>query len=393
MVTGNGKRRVKEFCNRQFYEAVNSKQRIKIFQGGSRSGKSWALMQYCLYLITTESKPITISIVRKTLPALKRSVLRDFNIIAKSLGVYYMGEFNKTELVFNYNGHTIEFFSADDAQKIRGSTRDVLWCEECNELNIEDFRQLSMRTKREILMSFNPSDPVHFIYDLCERDDADLFISTYRDNKFIAPEVKKELERLKKRDPDFWRVYGEGQRAVFSQRQIFRDWNYIDESEFPEELDWFMGCDFGYTNDVAAICLIAKKNDKVFVKEVLYKTGMTNRDIANHLKSLGLENLLMYCDSAEPKSIEELRQMGILAKGAIKGAGSINAGLSLMKEFDFYISNKATNVKSEQMKYVWEELKDGTIINKACDRDNHAMDCLRYGLYSKFKNRNEFFVI
>ena len=393
MVTGNGKRRVKEFCNRQFYEAVNSKQRIKIFQGGSRSGKSWALMQYCLYLITTESKPITISIVRKTLPALKRSVLRDFNIIAKSLGVYYMGEFNKTELVFNYNGHTIEFFSADDAQKIRGSTRDVLWCEECNELNIEDFRQLSMRTKREILMSFNPSDPVHFIYDLCERDDADLFISTYRDNKFIAPEVKKELERLKKRDPDFWRVYGEGQRAVFSQRQIFRDWNYIDESEFPEELDWFMGCDFGYTNDVAAICLIAKKNDKVFVKEVLYKTGMTNRDIANHIKSLGLDDLLMYCDSAEPKSIEELRQMGILAKGAIKGAGSINAGISLMKEFDFYVSNKATNVKSEQMKYVWEELKDGTIINKPVDKHNHAADALRYGLYSKFKNRNEFFVI
>ena len=393
MVTGNGKRRVKEFCNRQFYEAVNSKQRIKIFQGGSRSGKSWALMQYCLYLITTETKPITISIVRKTLPALKRSVLRDFNIIAKSLGVYYMGEFNKTELVFNYNGHTIEFFSADDAQKIRGSTRDVLWCEECNELNIEDFRQLSMRTKREILMSFNPSDPVHFIYDLCERDDADLFISTYRDNKFIAPEVKKELERLKKRDPDFWRVYGEGQRAVFSQRQIFRDWNYIDESEFPEELDWFMGCDFGYTNDVAAICLIAKKNDKVFVKEVLYKTGMTNRDIANHIKSLGLDDLLMYCDSAEPKSIEELKQMGILAKPAIKGAGSINAGISLMKEFDFYVSNKATNVKSEQMKYVWEELKDGTIINKPVDKHNHAADALRYGLYSKFKNRNEFFVI
>ena len=393
MVTGNGKRRIKEFCNRQFYEAVNSKQRIKIFQGGSRSGKSWALMQYCLYLITTETKPITISIVRKTLPALKRSVLRDFNIIAKSLGVYYLGEFNKTELVFNYNRHTIEFFSADDAQKIRGSTRDVLWCEECNELNIEDFRQLSMRTKREILMSFNPSDPVHFVYDLCERDDADLFISTYRDNKFIAPEVKKELERLKKRDPDFWRVYGEGQRAVFSQRQIFRDWNYIDESEFPDELEWFMGCDFGYTNDPTAICLIAKKNDKVFVKEVLYKTGMTNRDIANHLKSLGLDDLLMYCDSAEPKSIEELKQMGILAKPAIKGAGSINAGLSLMKEFDFYISNKATNVKSEQMKYVWEELKDGTIINKAVDRDNHAMDCLRYGLYSRFKNRNEFFVI
>ena len=393
MVTGNGKRRIKEFCNRQFYEAVNSKQRIKIFQGGSRSGKSWALMQYCLYLITTETKPITISIVRKTLPALKRSVLRDFNIIAKSLGVYYLGEFNKTELVFNYNRHTIEFFSADDAQKIRGSTRDVLWCEECNELNIEDFRQLSMRTKREILMSFNPSDPVHFVYDLCERDDADLFISTYLDNKFIAPEVKKELERLKKRDPDFWRVYGEGQRAVFSQRQIFRDWNFIDESEFPDELEWFMGCDFGYTNDPTAICLIAKKNDKVFVKEVLYKTGMTNRDIANHLKSLGLDDLLMYCDSAEPKSIEELKQMGILAKPAIKGAGSINAGLSLMKEFDFYISNKATNVKSEQMKYVWEELKDGTIINKAVDRDNHAMDCLRYGLYSRFKNRNEFFVI
>ena len=216
-------KRVTEFCNKQFYEAVNSDKRLNIFQGGTRSGKSWSLMQYCLYLMTTEKEPLTISIVRKTLPALKRSVLRDFLHISRQLGIYWNGVHNKSENTFEFNGHTLEMFSADDAQKIRGSARDILWINEGNELFFEDYQQLVMRTRKKIYIDFNPSDPVHYLYDLAERDDANLFISTYKDNKFLPKELIDEIERIRERDPDYWRVYGEGQRAVFSEKQIFKN--------------------------------------------------------------------------------------------------------------------------------------------------------------------------
>ena len=153
----SGKRQtIKEFCNKQFYQALNSDKRLRIFQGGTRSGKSWSLQQYCLYLMDTEIKPLTISIVRKTLPALKRSVIRDFLHISKNLGMYWKGVHNRSENTFEYKGHTLEFFSADDAQKIRGSARDILWLNEGNELLFEDYRQLAMRTRGHILIDFNP---------------------------------------------------------------------------------------------------------------------------------------------------------------------------------------------------------------------------------------------
>lgn len=385
--------RVKQYCNKQFYEALNSNKRIRVFQGGSRSGKSWAMMQYIMYLITTSEEPLMISIVRKTLPALKRSVLRDFDYIAKETGIYWQGEFNKSELVFIYGKHKIEFFSTDDEQKLRGSTRDILWCEECNEISLIEFRQLNIRTKKIVLMSFNPSDPVGWFYDVADGEDSDLFISTYKDNKFLPEAMVKEIEKMQSKDPDFWRVYGEGQRAFFSQRQIFTSWNYIPEHDIPDELDWFLGCDFGFTNDPSCILKIAKKNNRVYVKELLYKTGMTNMDIANFIKEKKLQDTIMYCDSAEPKSIEELRQLGCLAKAAVKGAGSINAGISLIKEFDIYVSDNSHNVKREQTRYVYEELKDGTITNKPVDKNNHTTDALRYGLYSRYGKRTEFFVI
>lgn len=387
------RQKITEYCNKQFYEAVNSNNRLKIFQGGTRSGKSWSLQQYCLYLMTILEKPITISIVRKTLPALKRSVIRDFLHISKNLGIYWKGIHNKSENVFEFNGHTLEFFSADDAQKIRGSSRDILWLNEGNELLFEDYRQLAMRTRKEIIIDFNPSDPIHWIYDLMERDDADTFFSTYKDNKFLPKELVSEIERIKNRDPDYWRVYGEGQRAIFSSRQIFSNWKYIPKSDFPEFDDTIVGIDFGYSQDVAAICEVGKVGDKLYVHEWLYKKGMTNRDLAEFLKKNKLNDKLTFCDSAEPKSIEELRQMNVLAKPSVKGQGSVNAGISLLKEFEIIISNESKNFKKEQVSYLWEELKDGTIVNKPVDKMNHLMDSLRYCVYSKYKYRNDFFVV
>lgn len=387
------RKRIEQYCNKQFYEALQSNQRLKIFQGGSRSGKTYSIMQYLLYLMTITKEPLVISVIRKTLPALKRSVLRDFLNISKDIGIYWDGVFNKAENTFSYNGHTLEFFSADDSQKIRGSARDIAWLNEGNELLLEEYRQLAMRTRGNIIIDFNPSDPIHWIYDLTERDDVDLFLSTYKDNKFLPKELIKEIERLKDRDPDYWRVYGQGQRAVFSERQIFRNWNYIAHNEFPELDDVVLGCDFGFSMDNLAICMVGKQNDKLYIHELMYKKGMTNRDIANFLKENKLNEMLMYCDSAEPKSIEELRQMNIWAKPAIKGPGSINAGISLLKEYDIYVSHESKNIQKEQQGYLYEQLKDGTIINKPSGGSDHLMDSIRYATYSRWKNRNDFFVI
>ena len=388
------KRGVKEFCNIQFYQTLNSKKRIKVHQGGTRSGKTYAIVQYLIYKITTAKEPLTISVVRKTLPALRRSVMRDFINIADKLGIYYLGEHNKSENIFKYNGHTVEFLSADEPQKIRGAKRDICFINEGNELHFEDFRQLSMRTTTEMIIDFNPSDPVHWIYDeIIDRDDCDLFITTYKDNKFLPSELVKEIERIRERDPDYWLVYGEGQRAVFSDRQIFKNWKYIPLAEFPEFDQTSIGIDFGFSNDPCSIIEIAKVSDKIYINELCYQKGMTNRDIAEFLKSIGKNNVLAYCDSAEPKSIEELRQMDVWAKAATKGSGSINAGISLLKEFDIIVSNESTNIKREQQTYFWEQLKDETIINKPIDKNNHAMDAIRYAVYSQYRNRTDFFVI
>ena len=390
----SSKRRVKEFCNIQFYQTLNSKKRIKVHQGGTRSGKTYAIVQYLIYKITTAKEPLTISIVRKTLPALRRSVMRDFINIADKLGIYYLGEHNKSENIFKYNGHTIEFLSTDEPQKIRGAKRNICFINEGNELHYEDFRQLSMRTTDEIIIDFNPSDPVHWLYEeIIDRDDCDLFITTYKDNKFLPSELVREIERIRERDPDYWLVYGEGQRAVFSDRQIFKGWQYIPLKDFPEFDDTTIGIDFGFSNDECAIVEIAKVKDKIYINELCYRKGMTNRDIAEFLKSIGKNNVLAFCDSAEPKSIEELRQMDIWAKGATKGAGSINAGISLLKEFQIIVSDESKNIKREQQTYFWDQLKDETIINKPVPKNDHMMDAIRYAVYSQYRNRNDFFVV
>ena len=146
-------------CNIQFYQCLDSKKRIKIFQGGTRSGKTYAICQYIIHIILTQKKPQIITIARKTLPAIRASVYRDFMGILESLGIIYNGYMNKSEMIYYYNQHKVEFISVDEPQKIRGRKRDILYINEANELTYEDFRQLIMRTTGEVLLDFNPSAP------------------------------------------------------------------------------------------------------------------------------------------------------------------------------------------------------------------------------------------
>jgi len=388
---------IEQRCNRQFYDLIESNKRFKIHQGGTRSGKTFAICQYLTYLLTSTKEPLIISIVRKTLPALKGSVLRDFVLILQQTGLYFEGTHNKAENTFTYGDHIVEFLSVDEPQKIRGRKRNIAFLNEANELNIEDFRQINMRCTDFLILDFNPSDPVHWIYDeIIPRVDCDTWITTYKDNKFLSKDLVFEIERMKARDPDYWRVYGEGQKAVYSARQIFNNWNFLPYDEFPEfdpAAEAVIGLDFGFSNDESAATLIFKKNDKLFIHELLYKKGMTNSDLVEYFKKLGYEDVLFYADAAEPKSIEQIKRDGLLIKPAIKGQGSINAGISLLKEFDVYVSKESKNIIKEYNNYYWEELKDGTIVNKPKDKFNHAMDSIRYGVYSQYGKKQNFFVI
>lgn len=384
--------------NRQFYDLKSSTARLRVHQGGTRSGKTYAVCQYLIWLLTESKEPLVISIIRKTLPALKGSVQRDFLEIAEAVGMYDNGaNLNKVEGHFTYSNHLVEFLSVDTPQKIRGRKRNIAFLNEANELDMEDFRQINMRCTDFMILDFNPSDPVHWIYDeIIPRNDCDTWITTYKDNKFLPDDLVYEIERMRERDPDYWRVFGEGQKAVFSARQIFTNWTFMSHREFPEfdrDSEGVIGLDFGYTNDPTSANYIVRKGDNIYIHELIYKTGLTNSDIVDELKHLGYDQTLIFYDAAEPKSGEEMKRLGMFVKPAVKGTGSINAGISLLKEFNIIVSQESKNIIKEYNNYYWQEIKDGTIINKPVDRFNHAMDAIRYGVYSQYAKRADFFVI
>lgn len=381
-------------ANIQFEQLLNSQKRFITLQGGTRSGKTFAVCQYIVYLLRTSTKPLTISVIRKTLPAVKASVMRDLISILEDTGDYFAGIHNKAENTFKYKNHLLEFLSVDEPQKIRGRKRSIAFLNEANELTLEDFRQINMRTTQKVIIDFNPSEVTHWIYDeVIPREDCDTYISTYKDNLFLGDDLVHEIERMKERDPDYWRVYGEGQRAFYSKKQIFNNWRFMPAEQMPEFDNPVIGIDFGFSVDPTSIVLVQKVNEKLYIKELLYKTGLTNQDIADFLKAGGYSDTLCFYDSAEPKSGEELKRQSILVKPAIKGAGSVNAGISLLKEFDIFVSDDSKNIQKEYNSYFYTELKDGTIINKPVDRYNHSMDAIRYAVYSQYSKRTEFFVI
>jgi len=343
-------------CNVQFYQTINTDKRIVIHQGSSRSGKTYALCQYVIYLLTTRKDKLVITIARKTLPALKGSVYRDFIEIAQKVGIYNFAEINKAELTFKYKEHLVEFISLDNEMKVRGRKRDICWLNEANEFYLSDFEQLALRTSERILCDFNPSDVIHWLYDISNRSDAELFITTFEDNAFLDEEIKKEILRMKETDTDRWRVFGLGLRANFKTGAIFDNWQWIDYKDFlnKEHCEVAYSMDFGFSNDPTTIIEIRRKNDRLYVNELLYKKGLTNQDIYQEIKNLKLEEEIFVCDSAEPKSIEELKRLGLYAKPSQKGKDSILNGIQTIKEYTVFASKESKNLFTEYQYYVWE---------------------------------------
>lgn len=384
-------------CNKQFYQTLNSDKRIICHQGGSRSGKTYAICQYLIYLLTTRKKKLVITIARKTLPALKGSVYRDFLEIADKVGILQFSIINKAEMTIKYKNHLVEFISLDNEMKVRGRKRTHCMLNEANEFFKEDFDQLSLRTTEKIILDFNPSDVIHWIYsDICTRDDCDTFITTFEDNAFLDEEIKKEILRMKERDSDMWRVYGLGERATFKEGQIFDKWRWIDYKKFidKEDCEIVYGIDWGYSNDPTAIVEVRRKNDKLFVHELLYKKNLTNQDIYNEIKNLDLVEEIFICDSSEPKSLEDLKRLGLYCKASIKGAGSVMNGIQTIKEYDVYASKQSKNLLQEYQYYTWETNKNSQTINKIKQNGmDHLMDAFRYAVTTGLARQSSLIIV
>ena len=313
--------------------------------------------------------------------------MRDFFEILNSNQMYGEEYHNKSSSEYYLYNNLVEFISLDEPRKVRGRKRNLLFINEANDLTYEDWQQLIFRTTDKVIIDYNPSDEFHWIYEKVKtRDDADFFITTYKDNPFLEKSIIDEIERLKVTDENYWRIYGQGLIGK-SQSLIFK---YQVIEQIPEDCDFLSyGMDFGYTNDPTTLIAVFIKNDNLYVDELIYQTGMTNRDIGNRLKSLDIKNRdEIYADSSEPKSIQEIRLMGFNIRPSQKGRDSVNIGIDMLKRYIIHITKRSENTIKEFQHYKWKEDKVGNVTNTPVDQYNHTTDAIRYACFSKLSRPN-----
>ena len=354
------------------------KKRIKIIQGGTSAGKTFGILPILIDKATKQSG-LEISIIAESIPHLRRGALRDFLKIMKWTNRYFDERFNKSHLKYEFaNGSFIEFFSADDSSKLRGARRDILYINECNNVNFEAYNELAIRTKREVYLDFNPANEFWVHTELKDESDADFIILTYKDNEGLDEGIVQQIEknRLKAATSSYWanwwKVYGLGELGQL-QGAVFTNYKIIDK--IPQDARLIgIGLDFGYTNDPSAIIEVYKHNETRILNEVKYQTGMLNSDIAKVLP----KSIPVYADSAEPKSIADIQRYGITIKGVTKGRDSVNYGIDVMQAQSYLVTSSSTNLIKELRSYCWDVDKAGKRLNKPIDNFNHALDAVRY---------------
>lgn len=365
-------------------EAYESKKyRVIANQGSTRSSKTYSVCQLlALYIPNTEKK--SISIVSPSLPHLKRGARRDFLEILEASGTYTDAQFNKTDNVYHYpNGSYVEFFGVDEPGKVRGPGRDILFVNEANLIPFAIYTQLALRTNGIIFLDFNPVDEMSWVYDVADAPGNLLIHSTYQNNRSnLSKEIIEEIERLKDADENLWKVFGLGERGK-STELVYTHWKTC--RELPGRGERFFGQDFGY-NVPSALVDIEVYEGAVYVDEVIYETRLTTGDLIERYKQTGVfKNREIFCDNAEPKTIEELRRVGYNAKEADK---DVTEGIRKVKSMPLYITDRSTNILKEIKGYKWKTDINGKVV-KDKDRDepvkfmDHAMDALRYGVFTK----------
>ena len=360
---------------------INGKNLI-INQGGSSSSKTYSILQLIIYMMyhpTVENK--TFSIVSESYPHLQKGAMFDFFNILKKDNIYNSDNHNISQSTYKINTNILQFFSVEDESKVRGPRRDFLFVNEANNIKFDTFRQLNMRTLCTTFIDFNPVAEF-WAHQLLGQPNVEYIHSTYKDNRFTPQKVVDEIERLKDIDPNWYRIYALGEIGS-TEGLVFNNFT-IDNFELSDKK--YFGLDFGFTNDPTCLVSVFKKGDTLYVDELFYQTNLTNQDISNMFIQVGLRKSsdIIYCDSAEPKSIEELHRLGWIVKPSIKGPDSITTGINTLKQHKIVISKRSLNLIKEMRNYSWMKDKNNQYINKPIGID-HAIDALRYCVSSHFR--------
>lgn len=357
---------------------VNPRIRGIASKGGTRSSKTWSTLQLLHLLCVNSEKPLVISCVAATLPMVKRGMLRDYKQMLLAENEWDENAFNKSECTYTYtNGCMIEFFGVDNASKVHGSARDILFVNEAQSIPREIFRQLDIRTRKKVIIDFNP---VRKFWGETEFvGDRYLTIhSTYKDNPYLSEEQVSAIEK-NRNDANWWRVYGEGETGGV-EGNVYPEYEVIED--MPETFTGrCLGLDFGFVNDPTAIVDIRFQGWDLYVDLLCYETGLLNANIAEYLTVNGINRIVTVCDNAEQKSIVELQQKRVKAMPCIKGRGSVAGGIAQVKQFKLHVTKRSVKLLDELDNYKWikDEATD-TYTNEPIDAWNHALDAMRYGV-------------
>jgi len=381
-----------------FEWTANATDPIVIHSGGTNSGKTHSILQYLLALCVT-LPGIVVTVVGQDIPNLKKGAYRDAKHILNDTDAFNqnLSSHNKSEREFRFkNSSVMEFNSYDDAQDAKSGKRDHLFLNEANGIKKSIFDELEVRTTQQTFIDFNPTARF-WAHDMQGRDDVKWFDSTYLNNPFLEPSIRKKIEayepsaeNIKNKTANEWRwmVYGLGKVGRL-EGLVFRDFEV--STDWPEKYKWrVFGLDFGFTNSPTALVEIRYAHGNLYWKQHMYQTGLTNPDISEELTRLGFsDDELIVADSAEPKSIEELKRKNWYIEAAVKGKDSVNQGIDAIKRYPIIVDAGSKDLIEEFSSYQWKENKDGKSTNKPIDSFNHGIDAGRYGLSTRILNQRE----
>jgi phage terminase large subunit len=353
------------------YEALNDQGiRFVINEGGSRSSKTYSLCQLVIiYCLQNNNK--VVSIIRKTFPALRATVLRDFIEILKELNIYSVEDHNKSEHIYTFpNGSIVEFFSVDDEQKIRGRKRDIAWCNEANELYFDDFTQLNMRTESKLIFDYNPSESTSWLYEL-PTEESILIKSTYKDNPFLPQSIRAQIEDLKRTDEALYQIYALGEKAI-SKSNIYSNWSFIPHRP-ARFVNYVYGLDFGYNHPTALMRVYWCDND-IYIEPVIYESYLTTPMLIDKMQSFNVEKTVtIVADYARPEIIAELNNAGYDVQNANK---VVKKGIDNIKTFGVLCQDDKA-IRKEYENYKWKKVGD-MITDEPVKMWDDAMDAIRY---------------
>lgn len=353
---------------------VTLKKRIRGVSGGTSASKTISILLWLIdYAQSTKSE--IISVVSETFPHLKRGAMRDFLTIMQEHKYYKDALWNKTDCIYTFEtGSKLEFFSADQPGKVRGPRRDVLFINEANNISYEIYTQLEVRTKKIIWLDWNPINEFWWYTEVVLIQDVDFLTLTYQDNEALDQSIVQAIE-ARRGNKNWWKVYGLGQLGDVESK-IYKDWQFIDDIPHEARLER-RGLDFGYSNDPSAIVDIYYYNGGYILDEQAYQKGLTNKQIADIINNL--PQALVIADSAEPKSIDEIKMYGINILPVVKGRDSVTQGIQYVQNQRISVTKRSVNLIKEYRNYLWETDKDGRVINEPIGIFNDCMDAIRYG--------------